>query len=1292
MSTVSSVEPGEHGLAAFLCATHLRWLAEQPEQRWRELECSLLFADVSGFTRLGERLAARGRIGAEQLTDAVNAIFESMLEQVERGGGELVKFGGDAILVLFEGREHERRACASAQGIQDALARLRVLPGEAAGTMSVSAGVASGLGHLFLSGDSPRELILAGPLASTVVRLEGLAEAGEVIVSSRTAAAVGEEHLGAARADARLLAAGPLPLDSSPPPVPDAVDPRAGLPAHLHDHEPGYGEHRAVSIGFLQFRGSDRLLADEGAAVLADALDGILTATARACHDWGVTLVSSDVDRDAGKLLLCAGAPTASDNDADRILHALRAVVARDWPLRVRAGVNRGQAFTVDIGPPRRRVWSLIGDSVNLAARVMGHAGDGQLLATESALGPLHDEFERAPVEPFAVKGKSAPVKAELIGDARAARRTPTPHREAPFVGRREELATLREAIAFAAAGGRRIVELVGEPGIGKSRLLEAIIDEGADLPVIRIQAGPYGVHSPYLALRGPLRALIGCAPDATEDDVEARLSALIDAQVPELRDWLPLVAIPLGLDLIPTLEIRSLAPEFARQRLNAAFAHFLEMVLPETPIVVVVEDAHWLDEASADLLIHLFTADRATGPRHDWGASTEQAAEQIRAGLAAIVTRRAIAQGMALGEVPGVVRLELEPLSFEDAGLLILGDAEESIPLETRTELLARADGNPLLLGELVAAVRTGKSLNELPDSVEGLMTARIDTLPRRQRLLIREASVLGARVDIELLADLVGVERDELEMTLAGLDDFLRPEGADAMRFRHELLRASAYGALSYRRRHELHSRAGETIEAKAANDVEAQSELLAIHFHAAARWDRSWHYARLAGERAGRRAAPHEAAEFFAGALEAARHLRSLKPIEVAATNEALGDAAELAGEYERAASAFGRARKLRKGDGLGLARLCLRQGQVAESSRHLSGALRWFTRGLNELNGSPRGPDADALRAKLVLAQGATRLRAGRLRECLPHLAEAVTLAEQSGERSTLAHAYYLLDWAHTDLGLPGGERYRDLALPIFEELEDYARQGRVLNNLGVDAYYECHWEEAVEFYERSRVASEKAGDAVDGRSAALNNIAEIRLDQGRIDEAEELLREALASWRGARHRAGIGTALKNLARIATRRDNLGRAAELLAQARAEFEAIGSDAMLAEADTWEAERLLAAGQIEGASRLLERISRAADRVDITPAIRADIDRLAAQAASRSGDNAAAIELLQRSVAIAREASSDYQEALGTLDLAKLSETGGGERLDPGDLAAAEQRARATLVRLGVVGDLA
>ena len=923
------------------------------------------------------------------------------------------------------------------------------------------------------------------------------------------------------------------------------------------------------------------------------------------------------------------------------MLHALRDVVAPEWPLAVRAGVNRGSVFSADIGTPARRVWSLMGDAVNLAARVMVKAGPGEVLATPSALRRVRDDFERTPVEPFKAKGKSAPVHAESIGPARGALAADASH-QTPLVGRERELATLRAGLDAARNGERRVIELVGEPGIGKSRLVSAVREETDGMNVLQIQGGPYASRTPYLAMRRGLRAAV--IPELPEEaDLAGPLAERVRELDPRLEPWLPLIGVALGVDYPPTKETEALDSEFAQARMAGAIGRLIDVASPPQPMLVLIEDAHWLDSASVALLRYLLAQTR---DRYSPDAP-------IGPGYMALITRRAGAGELA--DVPDLETIELEPLDADAVRELLTpaSEAAATLPAAVREQLVERAQGNPLLLGELTAAAQAGAAVGELPDSVEALMNARMDTLPRADRRLLREASVLGNEVALDLLGQVA--ERDEAAVaaTVKRLSDFLVPLRPGAVQFSHALLHDAAYSALPFRRRRELHARAGAMIRRRGGEEPE---EILAIHFGAARWWLETWHYGRLAGERALKRAAPREAAGFLESATAAARWLKGVDPAELAEATTLLGEAAKLAGSYDQAHKAYAKARKLVAGDPVAEAQLFYREGRLREGAASVSQALRYYTRGLTAL-GARRSPEATAVRARLILAQGATRLHAGKHRQALPLLERAVREAERAGDRATLAHAYYLLDWAHSDLGNPEAQRYRDLALPIFEELGDFDKQGRVLTNLGVNAYHEGRWDEALELYERARQASQRAGDEI-GASFNLNNVAEIRLEQGRLDEAEGLLREVLAIWRASGFTYGIGNALRNLGRIEMRRGELERAGELLSRGREALARGGIDGEVCVLDAYDAKRLLLTGDHEGAKRKAERIQDTAKRIDVIPMLPAFLARIMGEAAVAAGRRDAGVELLAESVEIAERVDAIYDQALGLDALAEVT----------------------------------
>src|SRR3954452_13778918 len=234
---------------SYVAAIHARWLADEPERKWRREPATLVFADVSGFTAMSERLAKRGKIGAEETTAAINQVFAGLLEATRACGGEVLKFGGDAILAYFSGEGHEIRGAAAALQMQHAMRSMRRIT-TAAGTVTLrlSTGVASGEQLMCLAGHRPRDLLLAGPLPSAVVACESAADAGQVVISPETAAALPDRCLGAPLGPGVLLRSVPLvPMTDIPVPPP-GFDAHRALPVHLHEHEPADGEHRFASI------------------------------------------------------------------------------------------------------------------------------------------------------------------------------------------------------------------------------------------------------------------------------------------------------------------------------------------------------------------------------------------------------------------------------------------------------------------------------------------------------------------------------------------------------------------------------------------------------------------------------------------------------------------------------------------------------------------------------------------------------------------------------------------------------------------------------------------------------------------------------------------------------------------------------------------------------------------------------------------------------------------------------------------------------------------------------------
>jgi tetratricopeptide (TPR) repeat protein len=293
---------------------------------------------------------------------------------------------------------------------------------------------------------------------------------------------------------------------------------------------------------------------------------------------------------------------------------------------------------------------------------------------------------------------------------------------------------------------------------------------------------------------------------------------------------------------------------------------------------------------------------------------------------------------------------------------------------------------------------------------------------------------------------------------------------------------------------------------------------------------------------------------------------------------------------------------------------------------------------------------------ALMPRALVNLAGVRSRQGRLADCASAAADAARLAEEAGDRSSLARAYLLLDAAYTDLGDPRTAEYRGSALPIFEELGDLLGQANAANNLGINAYYEGRWEESLAYYGRSRDAYRRAGNVVDAAIAA-NNIAEILSDQGAVEEAVAMFEEALVVFDGAGFVIGATLARSNLGRAFGRAGKFEDALAMLAEAHAAFLALGSETYVLEVQARQAEVLLDVGRVVEAYDLAAAVAARAAGV-ANHALLAMAHRLRGVALARTGSAERADGCFGESLAAARAVGAMYEEGLTLLAAADFA----------------------------------
>jgi class 3 adenylate cyclase/tetratricopeptide (TPR) repeat protein len=1262
-------------LASFVPRLTLEWLRDEPDTPWREVDGTLAFVDISGFTAMSERLSSLGRAGAEEVTEVMNATFAALLAVAYAQGGGLLKFGGDALLLLYEGDDHAPRAARAAFEMRRTL-RAIGRPKTSAGAIQLRmhAGLHSGRFQFFLVGNSHRELLVAGPAATRTVEMEAASEAGEILLSAETAALLGDEELSEERGSGRLLRTAPT-VRGAVEPLPSfegialEVAVPAPLRAQLLEVGPLEGEHRSAAIAFIRFGATDEIIATEGPEAAAEALDRLVRIVQAEAAAHEVTFLESDIDRDGGRIILVSGAPQTFGDDEERMLRTVRGIVDAGVPLPVHIGVSEGRVFTGQVGASFRRTYTVLGDTAALAARLMARAGEDEIWVSAGALARGGGSFESTELEPLMLKGKSEPVQAYVLGELLATSERVEPadaQEQLPFFDRERERAVLGASVAPVRMGFGTLVELVGEPGIGKSRLAQELRESCADMQQIELRCEQYESSTPYYPFRPFLRSLLGVHVNGGREHNRAALSERLQDIDGELVPWAPLLAAPLDVEVASTPEVDDLDPSFWRARLHGVMGTLLGHLL-DSPTLIVVDDVHWMDDASSELLRYLGTQ----LPTRPWLACT---------------TRRPGEDGFAAatGTPPlPALTLRLEPLPDDDARALALAAAGgRRLAEEEVVALMERAAGNPLFLRELASVGETTHDAQDLPETVESLVATRIDQLAPGDRALLRWASVLGVSFSASLIADVL--EDDPL--VAAGSEAWDRlgefvgrdPDVPGAFRFRHALIRDAAYEGLSYKRRRELHASVAEVIERQTEGCTDEAAELLSLHYVSAGRWEEAWHYSLAAARNAREIYANVDAARFYERALDLSRHLKTLQAHEIEAAWRGLGEVRDASGDYQGALAAMKESLRLVKDDPVAQARIHEARALARSRLGKYSAALRDITVGLNRIS-ALGAPDAKDVAHNLLARRAQIQLQQGRPREAIETAQRVVVEAEPLGPSIALARAYSALEGGYLDVGRPEQANFEEKAVEMFRGLGAVRSAAVAEMNLGVKAYAQGRWREATALYGNARKEFERVGDTTQAAHAGAN-LGEVLIGRGLLDEAEAVLNDADATLRAAGyHLAAMFTEIQ-LARLAIEKGDSARAVETLEGLIDEARGSGDVGYAFDAWIHLADALTRSGQAE---RALAELEQAAALVgDEASPNRVPLAREVATAMMQLGNLARAEAELATALRVARAQGLAYEEAQALRTLAALAELQGRES----DAADALREAERLMQRVG------
>lgn len=879
-------------LSAYLAQDRLRALS-RGEALPDRTSGSALFADISGFTALTEALrdSLGPRRGAEELSRYLNVVYTALIAEVEKYGGSVIGFAGDAITCWFDDADGPAgpRAVACAFALQTAMVPLSsiALADEAIMTLALRVAVATGTARRFIVGDPAIQTMdaLVGATVARTSTAKDQAQEGEVLLDAATVRALGKlltikEWRGDLESGERFAAAADLGWQFDPQPTLPAV-PRPSLADELQvwihpsvydrealGQEPFLTEFRPCVAVFVSFSGID-FDADEAQTQLDVLVRQVQTIAAT--YDG---LLMDLIIGDKGSYAYVNFGALAAHEDNPRRALKLALELMETSSLSLQIGITQGVMRVGAYGGATRRTYGALGGDVNLAARLMTAASAGEILLSEPIQRAVMAQFTFEPRPPLLITGKAEPFPVFAVTGERQGRaiRLQEPVYALPMVGRANELQTIDDKLDLALNSTGQVIGIVAEAGIGKSRL----VAEAIRLARIKGFAGYGGacqseaVNTPYQAWKSVWSAFFSVDPSQPLREQIRSLEHEIEARAPGRVRALPLLGILLDLEIPDNDFTKTLDPQYRQSALRALLEDCLRAAAQDEPLLIVIEDLHWIDALSQDLLIELA---RALSDSRACFVLAYRPAQQARLELP------------RLEAMPNFTRIELQELNTTEARIAIRAKLAQlypthgrAVPVGLADQLMARAQGNPFYLEELLNYVHD-RGLDpaevnkiELPDSLHTLILSRIDTLTESEKSTLRVASIIGRLFHASWLTgyypDLGAPSKvkDDLDqlarMDITPLDS---PEPELIYLFKHIVTHEVTYESLPFVTRARLHEQLAGYLER-----IAAPVDTIAHHYGQSQNIDKQREYWHKAGDAAYAAFANEAALDYYARLL--------------------------------------------------------------------------------------------------------------------------------------------------------------------------------------------------------------------------------------------------------------------------------------------------------------------------------------------------------------------------------------------------------------------------------------
>jgi adenylate cyclase len=1161
-----------------------------PQDRWRALargealpnriSGAALFADISGFTAMTEALhnALGARRGGEELTRRIEAVYSALITQIELFGGSVIGFAGDSMLCWFDddlslvaenesmntlsqqSAPHRAVACGVAlQHAMRAFAKI-VLPDNSVIALVLKVAIANGTARRFVVGDPKIHImdIVAGATISRTATGERQAQKGDVIVDESTAIVLADdvtiqEWREAPETHERFAVIDGLGQPIDPPvlkqlvmdyPLPEELSPWLHVPL-IEREQTGQAafltEFRPCIAMFVRFRGIDFDQDEAGAQ-----LDTFTRQAQAIVSRHGGTFLQLTIGDKGSYAYMNFGALSAHEDDARRAVRAsleLReAAHESNFLAPLQMGLAQGILRVGAYGGHTRKTFGALGDEVNLAARLMMTAAPDEILISSQMQKAVEGYFVFEPRPPLSMKGKAEPVPVFAVTGHRKQRaiRLQEPTYALPMVGRQNELEIMNERLDLVLLGKSQIIGVVADAGMGKSRFVAEAIRLAHKKGFIGYGGACQsdGVNTPYLAWKSIWSAFFDIDPTAPLKKQMRSIENVLEDYAPNRLQAIPLLNSVLDMAMPENDFTSSLEPPYRKSTITALFEDCLRAASKDEPILIVLEDLHWIDALSHDLL-------------------EELAKSLVDCPVCFVLAYRPPhlmrLQVPRLQVLPQFTHIELRELDQAEAEQAIRAKLAQlyparmgSVPPQLVDKLMRRAQGNPFFLEELLNYLRD-RGLDprdpadlkkiELPDSLHSLVLSRIDQLSEHEKTTLRVASIVGRLFRAAWLTGYypalgelahVKVVLDKLEgMDITPLDS----EPELAYLFKHIVTHEVTYENLPFGLRAQLHEQLARFLEqliATGAMSETALLETLVFHYSRTENKLKQRLYMQKAGRAALETSAFNTALEYFTRLLELTPEddpTRSTLGLQLAEAHYRLSNFSEARSAIEQALGAARNDADRAAALAL-LGELASTLGNYAEAEAILTQAVA-----LSRTSGAP------LILCRALSALGNNGRRLGKLEEAGMTLHESLALARKLGD---VTDELIALTHLGTVADMQGDfDKGQQLFIEVHKRAVSVGNRARAmsaLNNLGVVADEKEDYTAAQTYFQEALALAREIG-AQQNIAQYLTNLAIIDLNLGQLNAARLKLQEGLVLALRLRAMPWVISALTTFAEIA-----------------------------------------------------------------------------------------------------------------------------------------------------------